>query len=401
MSDDPSFKRMLEIRQALGASSTAKFEAYLQCVDQDSRMRGLLLFHGASTGRWTAKRVQLQNIPSRALYLHGSEVDTANEAANLGMAGDLYDKHTLRAAQSCIRSMVVAAPGNVFYCADYSAIEGRLLAWLAGEEHIVEAYRNGKRLYCMAAQGIYGVSYDVIMAGRKTDPDCMRMDAVGKVADLACGYQGSVGAFRKMERSQGMHLDLTDEEIKAKIVKGFRDSRPMTVRLWRGLEEACLEAVEHPGTVTSYRGIRFMVTGKFLMMRLLSGRRLYYYGPEVKPQLMPWLDQNNCEVWKDCVSVWGVDSETHQWCESFLYGGALTANAVSGMARDIMCGGLIRLDAAGYYMVLTVHDEVLCEVIAGFGSLPEFIGLMTSGESWTSGLPITAAGWTGVRLKKE
>ncbi len=363
-------------------------------------MRGLLLFHGAGTGRWTAKRVQLQNLPSRGLALDADECLTAIDAAIAGCTGMLYED-PLTAAQSCIRPMVIPGEGNEFLCADYSAIEGRGLAWLAGEEHILDAYRKGKRLYCVAAAGVFGVPYEKIEAGRKTDPSCKKMDQTGKVLDLSGGYAGGVGAFRKMEKNQGMDLGMTDEQIEGHV-KAFRADHPMTVKLWRNLEMCAFDAVANPGVVTSYRSIKFKQIGKFLMMKLPSGRFLYYFDPKIEPQLMPYTDRKTgAEVWKDCVSVWGVDSQTKKWTKYFLYGGLLTENAVQAIARDIMAGAMLRLSAAGYQCLLTVHDEILAEVLRGTKTLDEFIQILTVVEEWAAGFPLTATGWVGNRYKKD
>lgn len=400
MTSNERLQRLLQIRVQLGKSSTSKFQAYLNRVQDDGRIRGNLMYHGAGTGRWTAAGVQLQNLPSRGLLLTSEEVPLAMDAAKAGCTGLVYD-NPLDVAQSCIRGALIPAEGCEFYCADYSAIEGRGLAWMAGEDYVLDAYRAGKRMYCVAAAGVYRVPYDKIYTNRKTDPAYAKMDAVGKVIELACGYQGSLKAFRKMERTQGLDLGMSDEEVKINV-SGFRESRPMTVRFWKGLETACFEAVDHPGTVTTYRDIKFKVIGRFLMMRLPSGRMLYYFDPQIEPQQMPWLDDKTGQpAWKDCVSVWGVDSETKQWKKFFLYGGLLANNAVQGGMRDVLAGGMLRCNDAGYPSILTVHDEILAEVRKGFGSLEHMTSLMTQGESWTPGLPITAAGWTGPRYKKD
>ncbi len=369
-------------------------------VQVDGRTRNTLLWHGAGTGRWTARGIQLQNLPSKNLAIPSHEVPDAINAAKAGALASLYT-NPMDVAKACIRGMVIPAPGKQLYCADYSAIEGRLLAWLAGEEHVVQAYRDGKRMYCVAAADMYGVPYDLIYAGRKTEPQFMKMDAVGKVNELACGYAGSVQAVRKMERQQGLDLGFTDAQVKEKV-KAWREGRPMTVRYWAGLEEACFQAVEQPGVITEFKGIKFKVVGKFLMMLLLSGRRLYYFDPKIEPNLMPWKDYKTGEpVWKDCVSFWAVDSQTKKWCKSFMYGGLLTNNVVQGLARDIMASAMLRLDAAGYTPVLTVHDEVLSESPIGFGSLDEFLSIMTILDEWATGFPIAAAGHVGNRYKKD
>ncbi len=399
MTDTERRKRLLEIRQILSLSSTAKFGAYLQCAEVDDRMRGLLLYHGAGTGRWTAKRVQLQNLPSRNLALDADECITAIDAALAGCTDMIYED-VISAAQACIRGMIIPSDGHELICADYSAIEGRGLAWMAGEEHILDAYRKGKRLYCVAAAGVFGVPYEKIEAGRKTDPSCKRMDQTGKVLDLSGGYAGGVGAFRKMEKSQGMDLGMTDEQIEGHV-KAFRADHPMTVRLWRNLEMCAFDAVANPGVVTSYRSIKFKQIGKFLMMKLPSGRFLYYFDPKIKSQLMPYTDRKTgAEVYKDCVEVWGVDSQKKRWAPYFTYGGLLVENAVQAVARDIMADAMLRLKTTGYMPILTCHDEILCEAKIGSGSIEDMVKIMIEIPEWAVGFPIAAEGWQGDRYRK-
>ncbi len=161
-----------------------------------------------------------------------------------------------------------------------------------------------------------------------------------------------------------------------------------------------MEAVQNPGTITTYRSIKFMVTGKFLMMKLPSGRRLYYYDPKVESKLMEWTDrETGAACYKDCVSFWGVDSKTKKWSKQWGYGGLWTENAVQAISRDVMARSMLRLDAAGYTPCLTVHDEILAEILKGFGSVEEFIALMTVIEPWMAGFPISAEGFRSTFYK--
>jgi DNA polymerase bacteriophage-type len=390
--------RLLKLRQALGTSSVSKFNAFLKRLQPDHRIRSLLMMNGAGTGRWTAKGPQLQNLPSRNLILEAEEVPAAIEAAINGTAHWFFDD-TIAAAKACIRGCLITPPGSKFYCADFSAIEGRVLAWLAQEYAILDAYRAGKRMYCVAAAGVYNVPYDYIYEGRKTDPSCKKMDAVGKVIELACGYQGALNAFRKMERSQGMHLGMTDEEIMINI-NGWRASRANTVQLWRDAERAAFEAVAKPGVVTSFSRLRFKVVGNFLLMKLPSGRYLYYCRPEIKEKLMPWTTEDGAPVYKEGVSFQGVNSKTKKWSRQHGYGGLWVENAVQAVSRDMMSEAMLRVDKAGYTPILTVHDEILSETPDYFGSCEEFEGLMTILPDWADGLPVAAEAWEGTRYKK-
>lgn len=393
---DKRYRRILEVRQAMSKASTAKYQALLKGVAPDGRIRSLLMYHGASTGRWTAKRFQPQNLPSRGLLIESDDVEEAIHAAKAGALGLVWDD-TMSAASSCIRGMLIPSEGHRFICADYSAIEGRVLAWLAGEQHVIDAYVKGLRLYCVAAAGIYKLPYDEIEKGRKHDPKYKMMDAIGKVVELACGYQGGVGAFSSMAGNYGVKVP--DSEAKEAIY-AWRESRPNTVALWKGLDAAAFEAVSNPGVLTAYGMIRFKVVGKFLMMRLPSKRLLYYYDPQIVEKEMPWTDDAGNPVMKPCVSYMGTDSYTHKWTRQFGYGGKWTENAVQAIARDLMAFAMLGLEEAGYPVVLTVHDEVLCDVPCGHGSVEHFCKIMTNTPSWAAGCPVSAEGWEGMRYKK-
>lgn len=395
MSNDPRFRRLLEIRQALGKAAVKKLPQFIAQASPDGRCRSNLCYHGAGTGRWTAKGIQLQNLPSRGLAIEADEVPTALSMARLGMFRAVYDL-PYETATACIRGLLKASPGHRFICADFSAIEGRVLAWMAGEMSVIDAYLDGKRLYCVAAAGIYHKPYDEIYNGRKHEP-YKKMDAIGKVIELACGFQGSVGAFSNMASNYGVEVP---EDEAREAITAWRESRPMTVALWRGLEQAAFQAVANPGTLQTYRDIRFKMVGKFLLMRLPSNRLLYYFNPDIVPKEMPWKDDDGNPVVKDVVSFWGVDGKTKRWMRQYGYGGLWTENAVQATARDLMAQAMLRLEAAGYPLILTIHDELLAEVPEGHGSVEDFVRIMTIIPPWAVGCPVTAEGWEGNLYRK-
>lgn len=397
---DPVLRRLLEIRVQLSKASTSKFKAYLARVQDDGCMRDLLMYHGASTGRWTAKGVQIQNLPSRGLALEKpAEVEEAIGLARAGLLAEMYE-NPFAVAASCLRGMITAGDlDHLLYYADYSAIEGRILAWRAGDSDIVAAYVANLRMYCVAASGVFGVPALEIDKGRKTDARMKFLDSVGKVIELACGYQGGVGAFRAFETNLGLNLNMTDAEVKD-IVTKWRAARPGTTALWNGLEDAAFGAVSNPGTMTSYGPTRFKVVGKFLLMRIPSGRLLYYFDPAIVEKLMPWKDKDGRDVYRDVVSYWGVDSQTKKWVQCFGYGGLWTENEVQALARDIMRGAMLRLAGAGWHPRATVHDEIISRERVGFGSAEEMERIMCEGEPWSAGLPLTASVSTGFRYSK-
>lgn len=373
-------KRILEIRQSLSKTSTAKYTTLLGAKMLDDRLRGMFMYHGAGTGRWTGRIVQLQNLPRGSF----SDVDWAI---------DLFRNHDLEmlsmfygdippAAATCLRGMLIPADGKEFICADYSSIEGRVLAWLAGEESALNVYRAGHDPYKVAASAIYHVAYEDVQKKQRQ---------IGKVAELALGYQGSVNAFNAMAVNYGVALP--EDEVR-EIVAKWRDSRPVTVQFWRNLERACTRAVEKPGSVWDCGKIRFKVSDGFLKMRLPSGRILWYASPRIAMKEMSWGEQ------KAVVAFDGVDSKTRKWGRQYLYGGLLAENATQATARDLLVNGMFAVESAGYPIVLHVHDELVAEVPEGFGSVEEFERLMCTLPEWGKAIPVKAEGWRGKRYKK-
>lgn len=373
-------KRILEIRQSLSKTSTAKYTTLLGAKMLDDRLRGMFMYHGAGTGRWTGRIVQLQNLPRGSF----SDVDWAI---------DLFRNHDLEmlsmfygdippAAATCLRGMLIPAEGKDFICADYSSIEGRVLAWLAGEESALNVYRAGHDPYKVAASAIYHVAYDDVQKKQRQ---------IGKVAELALGYQGSVNAFNAMAVNYG--VTLPEDEVR-EIVAKWRDSRPVTVQFWRNLERACTRAVEKTGSVWDCGKIRFKVSDGFLKMRLPSGRVLWYARPRIALKEMSWGEQ------KAVVAFDGVDSKTRKWGQQYLYGGLLAENATQATARDLLVNGMFAVESAGYPIVLHVHDELVAEVPEGFGSVEEFERLMCTLPEWGKTIPVKAEGWRGKRYKK-
>lgn len=377
---DGTARRILEIRQSLSKSSTAKYVTLLGARMNDDRLRGMFMYHGAGTGRWTGKIVQPQNFP-RGTF---SDVEWAIQLfrnRDLEMLSMFYGDVT-PAAATCLRGMLIPAEGKDFICADYSSIEGRVLAWLAGEESALDVYRSGRDPYKVAASAIYHVPYDEVTKTQRQR---------GKVAELACGYQGSVGAFNAMALNYG--LNLPETEVRD-IVDKWRSSRPVTVQFWRDLETACRNAVEKSGTVWQCGKLRFKSNGHFLTMALPSGRKLWYAAPHIAMKDMPWGEQ------KAVVAFMGVDSLSRKWKEQYLYGGLLAENATQAAARDLLVAGMFHAENAGYPIALHVHDELVSEVPEGFGSVEEFEKLMCTLPEWGKDIPVRAEGWRGKRYKK-
>lgn len=398
----------VEIRSEAARSSTAKLKAMHAASCTDGRIRGLLLFHGAGTGRWSGRLVQPQNFP------RGS-VEDAEDLIPLVLDGeaeiiDMLHAPALDVVSSLLRSCLVAVDGKDLIAADYSNIEGRITAWLAGEAWKVQAFRDfdagvGPDLYKLAYSRSFGILVDQIDKAQRQ---------IGKVLELSMGFQGGVGAFQAMAVGYGMSVP--DEEAD-RLKTAWRGAHPNTVALWRGLEDAAMDAVRRPGQIVSAASgrVRFRVKGPCLWMVLPSGRALAYPMPSVKPARMPWTvngpqigtDPETGEpifqqipVYKDAVHYWGVDSRTRKWCEQKAYGGLWTENAVQAIAADVLRAGMRGLEAAGYPIVLTVHDEAVCEVPDTFGSVADMENIMCTLPAWAEGLPVAAAGWRGRRYRK-
>lgn len=387
-------RRAVEIRAEAAKSSTAKLKAMDACSNRDGRARGLLLYHGAGTGRWSGRLAQPQNYPRGTV----DHVDLSIPHVLDGDldALDLLFGPPLDVVSSLLRGCFVAAPGRRFVVADYSNIEGRVTAWLAGEGWKVQAFRDydggtGPDLYKLA----YSKSFSVPV--REVSKDQRQ---IGKVQELALGYQGGKGAFASMAALYGIVLPETEVQS---IVTAWREAHPHVVALWRGLEDACFAAVRQPGSVQSAAvgRIKFRVKGGFLWMVLPSGRALAYASPRIEPKVMPWVDSRTGDpVVRDGVSFLGIDSRTRQWGRQFTYGGHLTENAVQAIARDILAHAMLALEDAGYPIVLTVHDEVISEPPTGHGSLSDFEQIMCALPAWADGCPVTAEGWEGGRYRK-
>ena len=372
----PGIRRALELRQSCARSSTKKLLPMSFARNKDGRVRGSLLYHGAVTGRWAGKVLQPHNFP-RGVLGSDERVESCIAAFNRGDLDLIRREYgdVMTAAASCLRGMIVPEQGRDFVGADFSSIEGRALAWLAGEETALDVYQEGRDPYKVNAVQIYGVTYDNVSKDQRQ---------IGKVAELALGYQGSVGAFSRMGEAYG--VELPEEEIKD-IVKQWRMAHPMTENLWSELDRSAKDAVLYSGGVVDYRSIAFRSDGRLLQMRIPSGRTLCYRAPEIAIVEKYW---GPTEV------IQYIDNEG----QNELYGGKLTENLTQAVARDLLANAIFNVEAHGYPVVLHVHDELVAEVPEGFGSVEELCELMCRLPPWADGLPLKAEGWRGKRYRK-
>jgi DNA polymerase len=417
----------LLLRQEAAKTSTAKLQAMINGASIGGRMRGLFQYHGASTGRWAGRRVQLQNLPRQSLKQE--QIDQIFEYLNKygAKSGDKIREMGLMpmsAMSECVRGFLRSAPGNDLIACDFAAIEARVLAWLAGQENVLEVFRGDGKIYELTAAGIFGVKVSEIT---KDDP----RRQVGKVAVLALGYQGGVGAFQTMSRGYGVKLapvyptvlkrateenlrmtefiynmngkkhDISIEEFYASdLIKQFwRESNSSIVQYWEDLNTAAILAVENTGRQYTAgaqgRQVVFKKNGSWLWCKLPSGRVLCYPYPQVE-SLAAFEDSTK----KPTLTYMGVDSYTKKWERGKAYGGLLAENITQAVSRDLLVDAMFRLEAARYYVIAHVHDEVICEVPKNFGSLEEVVKIITRVPSWAAGLPIRAEGWRNERYRK-
>ena len=385
-------QRMLEIRQELGKTSTKKYDAIEACVCSDGRVRGLLQFYGANrTGRWAGRLVQVQNLPRtyiEHLDLARSYVKQCNKDCLRWVFGSVSD--TL---SQLIRTAFIATPGNVLIDADFSAIEARVIAWLAGEEWRLNVFRTTGKIYEASAAMIYHVPVETIVKGHENYALRQR----GKVAELALGYQGGVGAMRRMDVSHALD-DMSDSEVQ-EIVDNWRNASSKIRDLWYDMENAALQVIAYGGAVhvrdlEIAREYDIMQGTPVMTIRLPSGRKLYYINPTITENR--WGTPS--------ISYMGVDQTTKKWKPIETYGGKLTENCVQAIARDCLAEAIEHLEAAGFPIVFHVHDEVVID-IAPFADdktmLKKVTDIMTTPIPWAQGLPLGADGWVGKFFKKD
>lgn len=401
----PDIVRLLEIRRQLGKTSNKKYDAMLSCVCEDGRIRGLLQYYGAArTGRWAGRLVQVQNLPQN----HLSDIDTAR---NIVKSGDLdefelYYSDVPSTLSELIRTSFVAKVGTTLHVCDFSAIEARVIAWLAGEQWVLDVFRNGGDIYCETASKMFGVTVE--KHGQNAG-----LRQKGKIATLALGYGGGVSALEAMG---GKRLGLSELE-EADIVKRWRKSNPGIVRLWKTVEDAAFDAINTGQTMTINRGIEISCVGKkkkMLLITLPSGRVMCYPRAEVliKDQ---WVDITN-NYPEDGYPHWGkaknfpddaraagrlkyeikyegVNQTTKKWGEVRTYGGKLTENIVQAIARDILGVVIVRAEQAGLPVVFHVHDEVVVEA-EPCQTLAMVENLFSKPVSWCRDLPLKGAGYS-------
>lgn len=384
---DGKVKRALEIRQELSKTSIKKYVAMKDAVCKDGRARGLLQFYGANrTGRWAGRLVQVQNLPRNYLETlgHARELVKAKKDEHLKLIyGNVSD--TL---SQLIRTAFIPSEGNLLMIADFSAIEARVIAWLAGEQWRLDVFNTHGKIYEASASQMFGVPIERIQKG---NPE-YELRQKGKVAELALGYQGASGALISMG---ALNMGLTEEEL-PDIVSRWRSTNKRIVDLWFSLENAAL-SVMRTGQPAGIKGLILaresdIANGlDFLTITLPSGRKLFY--------AKPFLAEN--DFGKEAVHYWGINQTSRKWEKQSTYGGKLTENVVQAIARDCLAETLLRLDAEGYQTVMHIHDEVVLEVPKEKADLDRVIHIMRQPISWAPGLPLNADGFVSEYYMKD
>jgi len=372
---DDETRRMLELRQEMSKTSVDKYNAMDRGMCVDERARGLLQFCGANrTWRWAGRLIQVQNLPQNKF----KDLALARETLR---SGDFELMEMLFGAppfvlSQLIRTAFIPSEGCRFIVSDFSAIEARVIAWLADEEWVLDVFRGDGKIYEATAAQMFKVPFETITKGHKN----YDLRAKGKVAVLACGYQGGPGALIAMGALKG---GIAEEELPG-LVKQWRDANPNIRNLWYAAEDAAVTAVQEKTTVKLAHGVQYRYESGVLFADLPSGRSLAYVNPRIKPE--PKFN-------KDGLVFDGMDQVKKKWMSHRTYGGRLVENLVQAIARDCLAESMVRVDTEGYRIAMHVHDEVVLDVPIGTGSLEHVTTVMGNPISWAPGLPMRAAGF--------
>lgn len=370
-------QEMLKLRLAMSKTSVKKYEAIDRSVCRENRVHGLLQFFGANrTGRWAGRLVQIHNLPQN----HITDLELARGLVSDGRYDDvemLYES-TPNVLSELIRTAFVAKPGCRFIISDFSAIEARVLAWLAGERWRIEVFQTHGKIYEASASAMFHVPIEEIT---KTSP----LRQKGKISELALGYGGSVGAMTAMG---ALKMGLSEEELPS-LVTTWRNANPHITQFWWAVDEAAVKAVRDKKPSRVGR-VAFEYTSGILFVTLPSGRKLSYVKPKMGVN----------KFGREGITYEGI-GESKKWMRLETYGPKLVENIVQATSRDILAEAMLRLEKAGFDIVCHVHDEVVLEVPNGISSVEEINEIMAVNPEWTDGLPLSAAGFESPFYKKD
>lgn len=376
MAQNADVDRMLDIRAGLAKTSTEKYKAMQRTACDDSRIRGLTQFYGASrTGRWAGRLVQMQNLPQNKMP--DRDLDIARQ---LVRAGDLTTMELLfddisGTLSQLIRTAFIPRKGHRFIVADFSAIEARVIAWLSGEQWRMDVFNTHGKIYEASAEQMFHLPPGSV---KKGDP----MRQKGKIAELALGYGGSVGALKSMG---ALEMGLTESELKP-LVNSWRAANPAITKFWWDTDAAARKTIQTKAPTTLPFDMGFFKKGPLLKLRLPNGRELSY----VKPALV-----------EDSITYEGNIQSSGAWGRIESYGPKLVENIVQAVARDCLAEAICRLENNGFPVVFHVHDEVICEVPEGISSAKELGALMSEPIAWADGLPLRADAYECEYYRKD
>jgi DNA polymerase len=367
---DDDVKRVLELRQLMAKTSIKKYEAMQKGRCKDGRVRGLLQFYGANrTGRWAGRLVQVQNLPQN----HLPDLEDARNCIREGRFDDvefLYDSIPDTLSQ-LIRTAFIPREGNRFIVSDFSAIEARVIAWYAGEQWRLDVFKTHGKIYEASASQMFKIPIEEIKKGSD-------LRQKGKIAELALGYGGSVGAITSMDKAKS----IPEEEL-PDLVKSWRAANPNITKFWWDCDKAAKKAIHDRTTVCMQFGLKFIYNPGVLFIQLPSGRKLVY--------LKPKIENGKCD--KPIITYEGMEQTSKQWTVLETYGPKLVENIVQATARDCLAEAMFRLDEAEYDIVMHVHDEVVLDVPKDKGSVEVINELMGKPISWAPTLPLRADGY--------
>jgi DNA polymerase len=371
---DDETRRMLELRTEMSKTSVDKYNAMERTICSDDRARGLLQFCGANrTWRWAGRLIQVQNLPQ-------------NKIEDLALARDILRRGDFELLEmlfgsppfvlsQLIRTAFIPSEGSRFLISDFAAIEARVIAWLADEQWVLDVFKGHGKIYEATAANMFKVPFETIVKGHKN----YSLRANGKVAVLACGFQGGEKALEAMDSKK--EIDPSEYDG---LVKMWRKANPNIVKLWYAAEAAAVKAIEEKTTVKLAHGVAYRFEGGILFADLPSGRSLAYINARLKPD--PQFNKNG-------IVFDGMDQVKKKWMSHRTYGGRLVENLVQAIARDCLGDSMVKLDIAGYPIAMHVHDEVVSDAPLGFGSVAEMTAIMSKPISWAPGLPLKAAGF--------
>lgn len=418
-------RKVLELRQQASKASTAKLDPMVAGAGTDHRIRDSFQYSAAGTRRWAGRRVQLQNLKRPSLK------PKTIESIIAGLTSGKLDRETftmlygepINVVSDLIRAMLVPENGCEFLICDFSSIEARVVSWLAQETETLKVFATGDDIYVHAAASIFGKSLAEINKDER---------AVGKVAILALGFGGGVGAFQSMAKNYNVKMapafdglwSRLDDDIKSRIEDSFdayekkqeklsqpsisfeeyaasdatkmlwRESNPSIVQYWTELERAAICAVRSPNEIFRVHNVAYKVSGSFLFCRLPSGGVISYPYPEIRQTKTPWGAK------KDSLTYMSEESTSRKWIRYTTFGGSLCENVTQAVARDLLADAMLRIENAGLPIVMHIHDEIVCEVERGSNRLAELEELMIKRPHWATGLPIEAKGLVAHRYQK-